>query len=90
MFCKACGNEVLATCVVCPKCGSATGGVAVPNPSDEKYIKWGWVCAILFPIGGFFFGGYNIVKGQVKHGVLQIIASIFMWSFWVGFIGAIQ
>lgn len=89
MFCKNCGNEIVSTAVICPKCGSPTG-VSNENPATSKsLITWGWVSAFLFPIVGIILGIVNIVKAQIGHGIGQIAVSIFMWAFWYGFVSAI-
>lgn len=88
MFCKACGESVLDTAIICPKCGSATGGV---SPVDSKaLVTWGWVGAFLLPFVGIILGVVNIVKGKVGHGIGQIVVSLFMWGFWAGFINALS
>ena len=78
MFCKACGNEVLDTSVICPKCGSATGG---NTPVDGKtMITTGWICTFLFPVVGLIIGIINLVKGRASHGIGQIVVSMVMWA----------
>jgi hypothetical protein len=55
MFCRACGKEVHAECVICPGCGVATG-VASPSTlssvqGDAGGIGW-WFLGFFFPLIG--------------------------------------
>ena len=94
MFCKACGNEVLNTAVICPKCGSATDGETPGSPAAKSLITWGWVTAILFPIIGVILGIVITVKKNYGHGIGIIVTSLCSWifwaSFWVGFLSALN
>ena len=87
MFCKVCGQELVGTAVICIKCGSPIQGSSNVT-HDRKFIMWGWVTAFILPLLGIILGIYNTVKGEVSHGIGQVVVSIGMWAFWSGFFSA--
>jgi len=83
MFCKACGNEVLDTTIICPKCGSSTGVEEVKTVSPA--LLWGgWLSAIFLPIVGIACGIVIATRKQVGMGIGMVVTSIFAWIFWIG------
>ena len=94
MFCNHCGATAVDTAVICIKCGSPLTPVVIISVPDspnttKKLIMWGWVTAVILPILGLGLGVYNAIKGNIGHGVGQIVVSLFFWSFWAGFFAAI-
>ena len=85
MFCKACGNELINTAVICPKCGSAVSNDMETVPNLKTLLIWGWITAIVVPIVGIVIGIVALVKRSYGHGVGIIVTSLFSWMVWAGF-----
>jgi uncharacterized membrane protein YvbJ len=77
MFCAACGEKVVDTAVICPKCGSPVGKKKQEGEVSTALIVAGYITALLFPLIGFIIGIIVAVKGKVGHGVVQIAISLF-------------
>jgi hypothetical protein len=86
-YCSACGNGVLDTAVICPKCGSPLRSSGVPSEFPPWAELVGFMTAILLPIVGIGFGIWAIVKRRVGMGVIMIVISIICWLFWAALIG---
>lgn len=92
-FCNACGNEVLDSTEICPKCGSRIKGSSKKNGSDERPVtsygvtvteeKSSGIAAIL---GLFIAGGGVMYAGDVKKGIILLIATYLTIWFVVGLI----
>jgi TM2 domain-containing membrane protein YozV len=82
MFCKACGNEVLSTTIVCPNCGSST---APTFPQGRNRI----VAAVLAICLGFI-GIHKFYLGKMGQGIVYLVLSFTAVPMFLGFIeGAI-
>lgn len=65
-YCPHCGNGLIATAVVCPKCGSDVS--LAPKESSKSLIT--------FQLLAFFFGVFgihNFYAGRVAFGIAQLI-----------------
>jgi uncharacterized OB-fold protein len=82
-FCKACGNEVVDSAVVCVKCGSSVAKESkVEAWSTGK--MWGYsVLSFLIPLIGIIFGIIGLTKEErrMQGGILMVV-SIFALGFW--------
>lgn len=83
MFCKECGAEIRDTAIMCVSCGSPTksGSTEV----SKSLLVWGWITAVMMPVVGLILGIIVTVKKNWAHGIGMIVASIFFWNFWLGF-----
>jgi uncharacterized membrane protein YvbJ len=60
MFCPHCGNQVIDSAVICPKCGSALSSRQITPEEDKAGAGW-IVLAIFLPVVGLILG---IIWGQ--------------------------
>ena len=91
MFCKSCGEELLAEAVICPKCGSPTENFTKEKSSGEvsvTLIVFGYILAALMPLIGGIIGIYTMVKGKPGNGVGIMVVALIMFFFWAGFWGS--
>jgi hypothetical protein len=86
MFCKHCGKEINDKAVVCVGCGIPTDN---KSSDGNKLVVWAYILAILMPIVGVIMGIVLLTKNKTGHGICSIIASIFAFFFWLGFMAAI-
>jgi len=89
MFCQFCGNEVVATAVVCTKCGSPIKGGKVTGGEQAStgLITAGYVLGFLMPLIGFIIGIVMLVRGTTNHGVGAMVVSLCSFFFWIGVMG---
>lgn len=77
VFCRQCGNQVLATAAICMKCGSPIGNFLSDsgngNSSSSKKSRTAYVLLGLF-LG--FFGIHNFYAGYSGRGIAQLLICI--------------
>ena len=82
-YCSACGNEVVDTAVICPKCGSpVAANASIPTEFPTWAVWVGWIGAVVMPLVGIAFGIWALVKKKVGMGVAMILVSILAWAMW--------
>jgi uncharacterized membrane protein YvbJ len=92
-FCKACGNEVLDTAVVCVKCGSA---LKADSPVVDTTAAWPKNKMIGFGVLSFFLPFVGAIMGIIAlfkesrrvQGIILLAISLFATGFWRGFMSA--
>jgi len=90
MFCKQCGNEVLANAAICVKCGVATGFVqqlgntTIPLTHSNIPSK-GKTAFVLLGVFLGAFGIHNFYAGYTGKGVAQLLITLLSLGF-LGFI----
>lgn len=79
VFCRQCGNQVLATAAICVKCGSPTGNFLSDsgggNSNSSKKSRTAYVLLGLF-LG--FLGIHNFYAGYLGRGIAQLLICIFI------------
>jgi uncharacterized membrane protein YvbJ len=96
-FCPSCGSELqYKEAEICPKCGVR---IKEPPKSDitpksnitisKNVIILSYIAAIIVPLIGIILAFYFLIKGKVLHFIGLLVVSIFMWSFWWGFLSAL-
>ena len=78
MFCKQCGNEVVDTAVVCPRCGVATGYVPMEQRVQTPVVSAS--SRMTYVLLGFFLGGFgihNFYAGYAGRGIAQLFMTLF-------------
>jgi len=83
MFCKTCGKEVHAQCVVCPHCGVATGGG--DQSGDTGNVGWSFL-GFFIPLVGLilYFIWKQTHPKNAKMAGKGALANIILWV--VGYI----
>jgi TM2 domain-containing membrane protein YozV len=73
-FCSACGNSVVATATICPRCGSLIAGSGMQ----------GQVSRLVYILLAIFLGGFgihNFYAGRVGIGVTQLLITLICVPF---------
>jgi TM2 domain-containing membrane protein YozV len=78
IYCSACGNQVIASAFVCPKCGTKIakpggGGSGIGLGEGESKPRMVYVLLALF-LGGF--GIHNFYAGRTNKAVVQLILGV--------------
>jgi len=89
-FCRACGQSVMASSVICPSCGSPTGSSSyLPQPppptAPHGYARAGFtksrVAYVLLGLFLGFFGIHNFYAGYTSKGVTQLLITLLIgWT----------
>lgn len=78
VFCRQCGNQVLATAAICMKCGSPTGSFLSDsgngNANSPKKSRTAYVLLGIF-LG--YLGIHNFYAGYSGRGIAQLLICIF-------------
>lgn len=89
MFCKHCGNEVLDSAVVCPKCGSSLKQVQETTEEDKAGAGW-IILSILIPLVGAILGIVWMQNPQTKKkGKTMLITAAISFGVYVLFWGCV-
>ena len=90
-FCFNCGSKISKYAEICPKCGCKNTNNPLnkekKNRVEKKSVSLGFIVvtylmALFLPIVGFICGIVIMCKGEVAHGILAIIISLFSWWSW--------
>jgi hypothetical protein len=68
-FCSACGNSVVATATICPRCGSLVASSGVP----------GQVSRLVYILLAIFLGGFGVhdfYAGHIGNGVMLLLFTL--------------
>ena len=91
-YCIGCGAIIAHEAINCPKCGSLQGSST--SKVTAKTIKTSYLLTFFFPIAGFVYFIYFLVKEEIGHAIGNLILAFFAIYFWpafiIGFIEAIN
>jgi uncharacterized membrane protein YvbJ len=87
MFCPHCGNQVIDSAVICPKCGSALSSRQITPEEDKAGAGW-IILAIFLPVVGLIlgiiWGQHHESKGKGKTMLtVSIIFFVLQTLFWI-------
>ena len=85
-YCIGCGAIIAHEAVNCPKCGSPQGSSRMKVAA--KTIKTSYLLTFFFPIAGFVYFIYFLIKEEIGHAIGNLILALFMSYFWPAFIVA--
>ena len=78
MFCKECGKEISDKAVICPKCGTSTGGSSGLPTTDKSKTAALLLCLFLGGIGAhiFYLGRPGSAIGMIVCLIFVVVTPI--------------